>query len=258
VADILECEVAGQGPRIVFVHGSVNDGPAAFSAQRALAERWEVVIPNRRGYGGNPPVSRVDVELDAGDIGALLGDGAHLVGTSMGGIVAGKAAATFPGRVLSLTLIEPPAFANARDIPLVVEHAAHQQEFWEAAKDADPETFLRGFLDVIHARVELPSPLPDSFRIAARNLMTERPWENGIPIAALRRTPFPKFIVSSGGNPMFEAICDKLAGELQAERGIFPGAGHAVQRIGAPFNEALEQFLRAAQDGARATQQGIS
>jgi pimeloyl-ACP methyl ester carboxylesterase len=258
VTDTLDCEVLGNGPRVVFVHGSVNDGPAAFSAQRPLAERWQIVIANRRGYGKNPPIQRVDVQRDAEDVSVLLDDGAHLVGTSMGGIVAGMAAGIAPARVLSLTLIEPPAFTNCRDIPLVAEHAQHQREYWDKAKNAEPAEFLRGFLEVIHARVQLPSPLPASFLVATRNLMTERPWKNGIPVEPLRNTPFPKLVISSGDSPAFEAICGRLASELRAERKIFPGAGHAVQRIGQPFNDALEQFMQAAASaGARtATQRG--
>jgi pimeloyl-ACP methyl ester carboxylesterase len=257
VTDTLDCEVLGKGPRVVFVHGSVNDGATAFSAQRPLAERWQIVIPNRRGYGKNPPITRVDVKQDAADVSALLEDGAHLVGTSMGGIVAGMAAGMAPAHVLSLTLIEPPAFTNCRDIPLVAEHAQHQRDYWDKAKNAEPAEFLRGFLEVIHARVQLPSSLPASFLVATRNLMTERPWENGIPVETLRNTTFPKLVVSSGDSPAFEAICGRLASELRAERRIFPGAGHAVQRIGQPFNDALEQFMGPAESsGARTAMRG--
>jgi pimeloyl-ACP methyl ester carboxylesterase len=115
----------------VLVHGSLNDGSVAFQAQAALAERWRLIVPNRRGYGKNPPIERVDVDADAQDIVELLGKGAHLVGTSMGGIVAGRAAALAPDWVLSLTLIEPPAFLNARDVPAVAETAAALKRHWE-------------------------------------------------------------------------------------------------------------------------------
>ncbi|MGH7907343.1 MAG: alpha/beta fold hydrolase [Candidatus Binataceae bacterium] len=47
------------GPAIVLVHGSLNDGSVAFLAQVPLAERWRLIIPNRRGYGNNPPIERV-------------------------------------------------------------------------------------------------------------------------------------------------------------------------------------------------------
>src|SRR5271168_1736031 len=87
------------GPTVVMVHGSLNDASLAFSAQAPLAQNWHLVIPNRRGYGNSPPTDKVDVDADATDIIQLLGSGAHLMGTSMGGIVAGHAAARAPALV---------------------------------------------------------------------------------------------------------------------------------------------------------------
>jgi pimeloyl-ACP methyl ester carboxylesterase len=241
----LDVEVLGKGPRIIFVHGSISDGTTAFAQQRSLAERWQLVILNRRGYGRSPPIERVEIETDAHDVVTLLGERAHLVGTSMGGIVAATAAAMAPDRILSLTLIEPPAFRNARNLPAVAEHAERQRAYWQKAAGSDPETFLRGFQGLMGLAAQAPSPLPPGLLVAARNLATERPWEAGIPIDVLAKTRFPKWIVTGGGSAVFEVVADRLASGLKAERRLFPGAPHAVQRI-APFNDALEAFLRSA------------
>jgi len=235
------------GATVVLVHGSLNDGSVAFAAQTALAARWRLVIPNRRGYGRNPPIAKVDVEADARDIVELLGAGAHLAGTSMGGIVAGQAAALAPDRVRSLTLIEPPAFANAQDIAAVAATAGKLQRHWQAADRNDVGGFIRGFLAALGIEIALPDPLPENFVIAARNLMTEAPWQTAIPAAAIARAPYPKAVVSGTSCAAFEAICDRLADQLHAIRRTFPGAGHAVQRIGKPFNSFFEQFLRDAE-----------
>jgi pimeloyl-ACP methyl ester carboxylesterase len=200
---------------------------------------------NRRGYGKSPPIERVDIETDAHDVLSLLGERAHLVGTSMGGIVAAAAAAMAPERILSLTLIEPPAFRSARNLPAVAEHADRQRAYWQKAAGSDPETFLRGFQESMGLAAHAPSPLPPGLLVAARNLATERPWEAGIPVDVLGKTRFPKWIVTGGGSAVFEAIADRLASDLNAQRRLFPGAPHAVQRI-APFNDALEAFLRGA------------
>ena len=64
--------------------------------------------------------------------------------------------------------------------------------------------------------------------------------------AALAAAPFPKLVVSGGHDPAFDAVCDVLEQRLGAERAVIPGAGHSVQRTGAPFNERLETFLRSA------------
>jgi pimeloyl-ACP methyl ester carboxylesterase len=75
------------------------------------------------------------------------------------------------------------------------------------------------------------------------------PWEAEIPLDELARASFPKLVVSGAHNPAVEAVCDVLEQRLSAERAVIPGAGHSVQRTGAPFNERLEEFLRSAESG---------
>ncbi len=232
-----------RGPTVVLVHGSLNDGSVAFQAQIPLAERWRLVIPNRRGYGKNPPIERVDVDADAREIVELLGKGAHLVGTSMGGIVAGRAAALAPDRVRSLTLIEPPAFLNASDVPAVAETAAAMKRHWEVADKKDAGIFIQGFLKALGIQMPVPSPLPPHVLTATRNLMTEVPWQMSIPTGEIDQAPYPKAVVSGTSCTALEAICARLGEQTHAVRRVFPNAGHAVQRIGEPFNAFLEPFL---------------
>ena len=74
--------------------------------------------------------------------------------------------------------------------------------------------------------------------------MVERPpYEAKIPLATLRALPFPKLVVSGDHQPAFDAVCDVLERELDAERVILSGAGHAVQRVPG-FNERLLAFLQ--------------
>ena len=43
----------------------------------------------------------------------------------------------------------------------------------------------------------------------------------------------------------FDTVCDVLEERLGAERAVLPGNGHAVQRLGEPFNERARRFRRA-------------
>jgi hypothetical protein len=81
---------------------------------------------------------------------------------------------------------------------------------------------------------------------AIRNLTTERPWLTGAPAEELARATFPKLVVTGGGTPGFEDVADALADALPAKRVLFDGSPHAVQRIGAPFNEELLAHLESA------------
>ena len=76
--------------------------------------------------------------------------------------------------------------------------------------------------------------------------MVERgPWEAEIPLEALAAAPFPKLVVSGAHHPAFDAICDALERELEAERVVLPGYGHAAQRH-PDFNTHLVDFVERA------------
>ena len=229
--------------RVVFVHGSVAGGEAAWSAQAPLAARWETVFLTRPGFPPGPP-ARVDFEEHAAWLAPQLRPGDHLVGHSYGAVVSLLAAPRLP--LESLTVIEPPAFGVALGDPDVVAFVGELEACWRDGP-AEPRAFLAGFLAVVGSSLELPDPLPPWLAQGARALQVERyPWEAEPPLAALAAEPYPKLVVSGAHNRAFDAVCGVLEQELGAERAVVAGAGHSVPR--APgFNEVLERFLRGAQ-----------
>jgi pimeloyl-ACP methyl ester carboxylesterase len=225
-----------KGPRLLFVHGSVANGEATWAAQRPLAERFELVVLNRRGFPPGPDVERVDFADEAGWLERYLEPGTHLVGQSYGGVIALLAAARRPELVGSVTVIEPPAFDVARGHPAVEAFVAAGE-----AISGDPETYLRGFIDLVGSP-QPEHPLSPGLLQGARTLMVERPpWEAEIPLAAL--APIPALVVSGGHSAAFDAVCDVLEERLAAERAVLTGAGHGPQRLGAPFNALLAEFV---------------
>jgi pimeloyl-ACP methyl ester carboxylesterase len=237
--------------RIVFVHGSVSNGPATWSGQRALADRFAVEILNRPGFPPNPPVKLVDFEDHAAWVVERLRPGDHLVGHSYGGVVSLLAAAERPELVRSLTLAEPPATRVALDDPAVARFAEEGAAFWSRASEEDSEAFLRGFLRLVGSSYDPPSPLPSDVEQGARTLMVERgPWEAEIPIAPLAAAPFPKLVVSGAHHPAFDAICDRLEERLGAERVVLPGYGHSLARH-PDFNGVLADFVDRAASAPR-------
>jgi len=229
--------------RVVLVHGSVANGPATWAALEPLRSRFELVIPNRGGYPPNPPLERIDFERQAEELAPLLGDGAHLVGHSYGGVISLLLAARHPDAVCSLTVNEPPAFAVARG-NTEVERLIGGLESFFAEGPYEPEQYLRGFLALVGSTTRPPrDPLPPDLAQGARAAMAERPpWEAQIPIEELAAAPFPKLVVSGGHSAAFDAVCDVLEERLGAERAVLPGAGHSLPR--APgYLERLEAFL---------------
>jgi pimeloyl-ACP methyl ester carboxylesterase len=231
----------GAGPRFVLVHGSVTNS-VTWAPLRALADRYELVIPDRPGYPPNPPLGRIDFEEQAAELAPLLGDGAHLLGHSYGGVISLLAAAVRPEAITSLGVIEPPCFALAAGHPDVDEVVAYMSALWEKGLD-DPREFLPRFSAAFGEQGQVPTEFPPEREQGVRALMAERPpWEAEIPLDELAAAGFPVLVCSSGGHPAFEAICDVLTARLAAERIVLAGGGHAVHR--APgFVELLERFL---------------
>lgn len=240
----------GTGPRVVLVHGGVLFGELTWREQLPLAERWELSIVERAGYGRSRHVhDGEDPQVDAPLVADLLDGGAHLVGQSSGAIASLLAAARRPDAVRSLTLSEPPAFQLAPDSPAAQQMQRDLEQLMDD-RGADDITVLRRFIEVVGSNAQVgdepPQPLLDGVR-AMRAYGEGIPWALDLPLDALTAAPFPKLVISGNHSPAFEAVCDALAERLGAERAHVLGAKHTTPHAGAAFNERLETFLDAAE-----------
>ena len=236
-------------PRLVLVHGSLVGGRATWREQRrGLAGDAELVVLERPGFedGAPDPPPRVDFEDHAGWVAERLADGDHLVGHSYGGVVTLLAAARVDG-LGSLTVIEPPATRIALDVPEVAAFARGGEELWANGPHDDPEAFMRAFLAAVGSDFDPPVPLPPQLLQGARLLVRERgPWEAEIPLDVIAAKRVPTLVVSGGHHPAFEAVCDRLAEALDAERVMLPGFGHNAQ-LHPEFNAVLLAFVERAE-----------
>ena len=228
----------GAGAPVVLLHGSLATGAEEWQAQRPIAEQgYRLLVLDRRGYGRSPMIEGEDFVRDADDIAALMDDGAHLVGHSYGGLGALLAAARRPDATLSLTLLEPAAFAMGQREPAARALVDEVRRLW--ALDLQDEEWVVRFLSIVGSD-ELP---PESIAAAVPLVPVFRRgrpvWETELPLAELAVAAFPKLVVSGGHNAGFEAICDDLAEQIDASRAVIEGAGHEVQFTGPPLNNAL-------------------
>jgi pimeloyl-ACP methyl ester carboxylesterase len=138
-------EVWGDGTPVVLVHGSLATGADEWQAQRPLAdEGFRLLVLDRRGYGQSPTAAGEDFLRDGEDIAELMGDGAHLVGHSYGGIGALLAAARRPDATLSLTLLEPVTFGMGQRDPAARALVAEVRRLWD--RDLPNEEWVVNFL----------------------------------------------------------------------------------------------------------------
>ena len=241
----------GTGTPVVLVHGSLATGADEWQAQRVLADQgFRLLVLDRRGYGGSPKAHGEDFLRDAEDIVALMGEGAHLVGHSYGGLGAMFAAARRPDLTLSLALLEPATFALGQHDPAARVLVNEVRALW--GQDLSDEAWVVRFLKIVGSDPDALSPelvaaavpLVPVFR-QGRSI-----WHSDLPLAQLATGAFPKLVVSGGHSAGFDAICDDLAQRIGASRDVAAGCGHEIQFTGKPVNDLLLTLWREAKPSA--------
>jgi pimeloyl-ACP methyl ester carboxylesterase len=236
----LSVDIWGTGAPVILVHGSLATSGDEWQAQKPLAAQgFQLLVVDRRGYANSPAADGEDFVRDGEDIARLMGDGAHLVGHSYGGLGAMVAAAQRPAATLSLTLLEPGAFGLGQHHPAARAFVTQIRRIWN--QDLSDEAWCVEFLKAVGSDPETFGP---EFLAAAMPLVRlvrrGRPiWEFDLPFAEMRTTTYPKVVVSGGHSAGFDAICDDLADRIGAERAVVTGAGHEIQFAGTPINDLL-------------------
>ena len=107
------CEVLGEGPPLLVIHGTISDRGRWFSVRDELAGRFRLHLMDRRGRGlSAAEVLPYTLEREGEDIQALIegiGEPTLVLSHSYGGTCALEAAESFDG--IARLLVYEPAFA---------------------------------------------------------------------------------------------------------------------------------------------------
>jgi len=237
----------GAGTPVLLVHGSLAIGAEEWGAQRPLAdEGFRLLVLDRRGYGRSSAADGEDFLRDGDDIADLMGDGAHLVGHSYGGLGVLCAAARRLDATLSITLLEPAAFTLGQGHPAARTLVDEVRLLWDT--ELPDEDWVVRFLKAVGSDPDSLSPelIATAVPLVPVLRRGRPPWEPELPLAELASAAFPKLVVSGGHSAGFDAICDDLAERIGATRMTVKGAGHEVQFTGRPLNDALLALWRTA------------
>jgi pimeloyl-ACP methyl ester carboxylesterase len=230
----------GSGPEVLLVHGGASP-ETTWSALAHMSRRWTLVFAYRRGYPPSPPfVGRQDFDVDAADLAPLLDGRPHVVAHSYGALGAVIAATRRPGRVRSLTLVEPALFLDPED-PEVARLKKMGDAVLTHGLETDPP-ILREFLQLAGAPVGDGPLSAEVVRGVLRAHGSRSPGEADPAFDVLRDAGVPTLVVSGGHTPAMERMCDAVSRALDATRLVVPSASHFVASAPA-FSDRFEQFL---------------
>ncbi|WP_196250855.1 alpha/beta fold hydrolase [Cellulomonas sp. JZ18] len=230
-------------PPLVLVHGLTDAGTAWPDLVRHWGDRWDVHAPDLRGHGRSPRFTAEEL-VAAPDV--LLGDVVRLVGTlpapavlvghSLGGLLALRAALACPDRVAALVLEDPARPSGDVPDPVFV---AGQEQFLDSLGDL-PAAVRRMVDEVRWSRAEAEAwaackPLVDRAYVRHGLWLGDPAWEE--LFEALR---VPTLLVVPPDAPMAPGA---LVNDL-VRRVVVPGAGHCVRRDQSDlYHEAVDAFL---------------
>tara|TARA_R110002072_G_scaffold10726_40_gene49750 strand:+ start:2166 stop:2972 length:807 start_codon:yes stop_codon:yes gene_type:complete len=253
----ITCLEAGSGEPLVLLHG-IGSGAASWQAQlEAFSDRYRVIAWDAPGYGGSAPLGPTAPDardyagvlaqfLDAMEVGSC-----HLVGHSLGALMACSFARRWPDRVRSLLIGDPAAGygdagaeiqAQRREgrlglLDKLGPEGLARERHGNLLSDDAPDWARKRVHDIM-ARIR-----PDGYRQAVELLM------NGTIHADAAEIDLPVTVVVGGADTVTPPeACRKVAESFANARfEVLPGLGHASYVEGPDlFNAVLAEHLDAA------------
>jgi pimeloyl-ACP methyl ester carboxylesterase len=246
-------ERRGAGRPVVLVHGLGYARWGWEPVVNRLEERYEVVLLDNRGIGGSeaPPGPYTAAEM-AEDVLSVLDEAgierAHVVGTSLGGMIAQELVLAEPARVDKLVLVcTTPGGPNAAPMPAVTAQLLAE------TRSLEPLVALRRFIENALA----PNPPEELVQgILAHRLATAQPLAAWMAQAAagasfdawdrLGDVRAPTLILHGTDDVVVDpANADLLAERIVGARVVrFEGCGHLLfWEEPARFVEVVGEFL---------------
>ena len=241
----LETSVIGRGEPVVLVHGSViADAFAPLLREPLIAERFQLISYHRCGYAGSTrsgqPLSMSEQAADCRALMDALGiERAHVVGHSLGGVIALQLALETPEQVHSLVLLEA-AIMDVPSVELLMAGLAPVISLYQAGQKAEAvDAFERGVIGpdyrpVLDERVPgaFAQAVADADTLFAQELPMLQQWRFSREDAV--RIGQPTLVVMGAESPSIwpgfkEGYVQLREWLPQAEGFVLPAATHGQQ-----------------------------
>lgn len=233
------CEVLGEGPHLLAIHGSTADRHRWDSVREPLARRFRLYLMDRRGRGLSSEENADGYEFarEAEDIRALveaIGEPVLVLSHSYGGAASLEAATCCPG--IARMLVYEPALSTAA-APLNPHGAVAEIEAAGSDRDAIITLFYSRVLEFDDAAIEAlrATPMWQHRLAAAHTLARELRAANGYVAdpARLDAIAVPvRILLGTATTPaLTRAAHAAQAAVPGAELVELPGHGHAAMDV---------------------------
>jgi pimeloyl-ACP methyl ester carboxylesterase len=248
-------EVHGCGEPVLLIMGLGSNAYGWYRTIPWLAERYEVIAFDNRGTGrSDVPEGAYSIVQMAADAAAVLAaaghDTAHVVGASLGGMIAQRFAVQYPERLRSLTLVcTTPGGANAVRPSDAVTAAllqggedpstVYRRNAWFLYGDGTRTSHPERIEEDLEWRSKIPTQ-PKGYFGQLQAAVGHDTWDELPSINA------PTLVVHGDADQLVPTGNGKLLAQRipEAELVLIPGAGHMLQTDGgAVIREAVLAFL---------------
>lgn len=237
----LSVDRAGHGPPLILVHGSWSDQTTWDRVFAPLAQRFDTIRYDRRGYGTSqrPGVGPVGHVADLLALIRTLGLGrVLLVANSLGAVIALGAAVTAPEHVAQVIAHEPPLFELLDSAPneqaLAQRTRTALNAAVEAARSGDQARAAQIFVEQVSGATNtwshLPQDIQQGFKNSAGGFLDDATSSEQLhlPLEKLRQLQERLVITRGVWSPAFLQIIGKqlCSALIDSPSHVFAEAGH--------------------------------
>ncbi|MFW9966831.1 MAG: alpha/beta fold hydrolase [Candidatus Thorarchaeota archaeon] len=173
-------KVAGEGRPVLLIHGLGGDHRGWEFQEKDLAARFQIIMPDLRGHGQTTVEElgmMIPPDLVADDLNALLEhlghEKVHVVGISLGGIIAQKFVLKYPERVDKLVLVDTTPKITEDLIDVVYSWREAQVEggneayFWTSLRSGYSDEWIKSNPEMVQYLKEKSADTNDEGVLAA-------------------------------------------------------------------------------------------
>lgn len=250
----------GAGTPLVMVHGIISDSSFFEESAEILAEDYQVITYDRRGYGENTreKYSDYSVHAQAEDLAEILGtycsEPAWVVGNSAGGLIAIEAALFYPELIRGMILIEPSLGYEETEREKLL---SWNQELNQYVKEGRIKSALPAFSRITGGGKGKKSASLKEIKRSYQNLSAFMYGElNEVqrylpPAESLKRLPMPVLVaVTEGGrNSIFATSSETGAMKLGWPVVTLPGFHNVAKDLPSEFAACIKELLSGRNEG---------